>query len=63
LCWLLLPFPFLPQEDEMSRGLRQEFAAFHRFLTVRFFGAQMEPISDVTARKYADHIRCGQGGS
>lgn len=82
--------------DETSPALAAEFEAFHRFCTVRFFGAQVsagrggqwsgqlglqpaaldswrgggaliadpspttpqaDPISDVTARKYADHMR------
>lgn len=42
---------------EMSPALQAEFAAFHRFCTVRFFGAQSEPIAEVTAAKYADHLR------
>lgn len=41
----------------MSGPLRAEFDAFHRFLTVRFFGAQSEPIRQDTALKYADHMR------
>jgi hypothetical protein len=46
------------QASEMSPKLEAEFAAFHRFCTVRFFGAQSEPIAEVTAAKYADHLRC-----
>lgn len=45
------------QEEEASEALRAEFDAFNRFLTVPFFGAQTEPISAVTAAKYADHMR------
>lgn len=45
------------QESELTPALRAELEALHRFLTVRFFGAQQDPISDVTAKKYADHIR------
>lgn len=41
----------------MPAALREELAAFHRFMTVRFFGAQQEPIAPVTARKYEDHLR------
>ncbi|KAL4451998.1 hypothetical protein ABPG75_007660 [Micractinium tetrahymenae] len=48
-------------EEEMSDGLRAEFAAFHDFLTVRFFGAQSEPIREDTALKYADHMRGALG--
>jgi len=46
------------QESEFTPALRAEMEALHRFLTVRFFGAQQDPITDGTARKYADHIRC-----
>lgn len=42
----------------MTAALKAKFEAFHRFLTVRFFGAQADPISEVTARKYQDHVRC-----
>ncbi|KAI7842588.1 hypothetical protein COHA_003692 [Chlorella ohadii] len=44
-------------ESEFTPALRAEMEALHRFLTVRFFGAQQDPITDGTARKYADHIR------
>lgn len=44
----------------MNNTLRQEFDDFHRFCTVPFFGAQSPPISAVTARKYADHMRCAR---
>lgn len=53
--------PYALAESEMSESLRAECAEYHRFLTVRFFGAQAEPISDVTARKYADHMRGALG--
>lgn len=43
--------------EELTPVLRAELEALHRFSTVRFFGAQQDPISDVTARKYADHLR------
>jgi hypothetical protein len=45
------------QASQLTPALQAEFEAFHRFLTVRFFGAQTSPISDVTAAKYADHLR------
>lgn len=41
----------------MSYALRAEFAGFRRFLTLRFFGAQSEPVAEATAAKYADHMR------
>ena len=41
----------------MSAALREEFAAFHRFCTLRFFGQQTEPLAPVTADKYADLMR------
>lgn len=44
-------------EVQLSASLAAELDAFHRFCTVRFFGAQAEPISEVTAAKYADHLR------
>lgn len=48
-------------EEEISVALRAEFDAFHNFLTVRFFGAQSEPIRQDTALKYADHMRGALG--
>lgn len=42
---------------EMPSRLRDEFSAMHRFGTESFFGAQVEPIAEVTAFKYADHCR------
>ncbi|KAI3437936.1 hypothetical protein D9Q98_000380 [Chlorella vulgaris] len=46
---------------EISPALQAEFDAFHRFCTVRHFGAQAEPIAAVTAAKYADHMRAMLG--
>ncbi|PRW56953.1 saccharopine dehydrogenase isoform B [Chlorella sorokiniana] len=51
------PRKYALSESELTPALQAEMEALHRFLTVRFFGAQQDPISDVTARKYADHIR------
>ncbi|KAL4424494.1 hypothetical protein ABPG77_006803 [Micractinium sp. CCAP 211/92] len=48
-------------EEEITGALRAEFDAFHSFLTVRFFGAQSEPIRRDTALKYADHMRGALG--
>lgn len=42
---------------EMSPALVEELEALRRFGTVRFFGAQADPIAQVTAKKYEDHIR------
>ena len=41
----------------MNDALRAEFAAFHTFSTVKFFGQQSDAIAPVTAAKYADHLR------
>lgn len=50
--------PWVPrQEEDLCEALQQEFAAFDRFLTKRFFGAQGDPIAPVTAAKYAAHMR------
>ena len=42
----------------MTAGLKLQFAEFHRFNTVRFFGAQSDPVSVPTALKYSHHVRC-----
>lgn len=44
-------------KDELTESLKTEFAALHRFGTTKFFGAQADPIEEVTANKYADHLR------
>ena len=44
-------------KEEMPEKLKTEFADLHRFGTARFFGAQADPIAEVTAYKYADHLR------
>ena len=51
------PQRYALRESELSEGLRRELAALHSFLTQRFFGAQSEPITEGTARKYADWLR------
>jgi len=45
------------KEEETSEALQAEFDAFNRFLMVPFFGAQSDPVTAVTAAKYADHMR------
>jgi hypothetical protein len=42
---------------EMTESLQKELEALHIFGTKRFFGAQADPIADVTALKYQDHLR------
>lgn len=42
----------------MPSALQEELKAFHRWCTLKFYGQQHEPIADVTAQKYLDHIRC-----
>lgn len=46
---------------ELTPALAEEVAALRRFGTVRFFGAQEDPIAEVTAAKYADHLRGALG--
>ena len=46
------------QVDAMPITLQDELSAFHRFLTVKFYGQQHDVIRDVTAQKYIDHVRC-----
>ena len=42
---------------DMPEGLANEVDALLRFGTQRFFGAQQEPVAEVTAQKYLDHVR------
>lgn len=52
MCTLVLQVGLMPSP------LQEELKAFHRWCTVKFYGQQHEPIADVTAQKYLDHIRC-----
>ena len=45
------------QESEMPERLKQEFAAFFSFFTIKFYGAQQDVICAATAHKYMDHLR------
>ena len=45
------------RRDEMPASLIDELDALRRFLTVRRLGAVDEPIKEVTAMKYEDHLR------
>ncbi len=45
------------QANELPEQVQTEMDAFYRWCTVRFFGAQSDPIAPVTARKYIDHLR------
>ena len=48
-----------PQADQLPDHVRSELAAFQRWGTTRFFGAQADPVQPVTMQKYCDHMRCG----
>ena len=41
---------------ELTPLLLSEFEALKKFGTKKFFGAQAEPIAEVTAQKYEDHV-------
>lgn len=43
----------------MSPELREDIDGFLAFCTKRTWQQQHEPISQVTADKYVDHLRCG----
>ena len=43
----------------MSPELRADIAGFYAFCTKRTWQQQHEPISQVTADKYVDHLRRG----
>ena len=45
------------RRDEMPASLIDELDALRRFLTVRRLGAVDEPIKEVTAMKYEEHLR------
>ena len=47
------------QAGQMPAALQAELEAFRRWCTARFYGQQQEPIAEVTAAKYLDHIRYG----
>jgi hypothetical protein len=49
--------PAAPQMDQLPAPLRAELTEFHRWSTTRWYGQQQEPIAEVTATKYLDHIR------
>ena len=46
-----------PQVNQLPAPLRAELLEFHRWCTARWYGQQQEPIADVTATKYIDHVR------
>ena len=46
------------QASQLPASLQAELDAFRRWCTTRFYGQQQEPIAEVTAAKYMDHIRC-----
>jgi hypothetical protein len=54
-----LPFRIwhVVQDGEMSESLRGEFEEFYKFCLKRSWQQQHEPITKVTADKYADHLR------
>jgi hypothetical protein len=45
------------QEAEMSDALREDIADFYMFCLKRSWQQQHEPITQVTADKYVDHLR------
>lgn len=49
--------PYALKASELPGQVQAELEAFFRWCTVRFFGAQADPIQPVTARKYIDHMR------
>ena len=51
--------PYALRKDQLTSHLQQEFEAFKKFCTQRFFGQQADPIAQVTYEKYGDHIRYG----
>jgi len=45
------------QASQLPAALQAELDAFGRWCTTRFYGQQQEPIAEVTAAKYLDHLR------
>ena len=48
---------FATQASQLPAALQAELDAFRRWCTTRFYGQQQEPIAEVTAAKYLDHLR------